>query len=57
VDAQIFIGKVHIIEWLRDNDRRIDWELFGEVEPMGSISNPRVDAAFYRVATRDALST
>jgi hypothetical protein len=56
VDAQMFIGKVHIIEWLRDNDRRTGWELFGEVEPMGIISNPRVDAAFYRVATRGAAA-
>jgi hypothetical protein len=27
----MFIGKVHIIEWLRDNGRRTGWELFGEV--------------------------
>ncbi|MGE0593534.1 MAG: hypothetical protein AB7G23_06390 [Vicinamibacterales bacterium] len=55
MDAQIFIGKIHIIEWLRDSDRRTGWELFGEVEPMGIVSNPRVDVAFYRVATRDAF--
>jgi hypothetical protein len=52
MDARIFIGKVHIIEWLRPGDRRTGWELYGEVEPMGIMSNPRVDVAFHQVATR-----
>lgn len=31
MDAQLFIGKVHIIEWLRPSDRRTGWELFGDL--------------------------
>jgi hypothetical protein len=40
VDAQIVIGKVHIIEWLRPGERRTGWDLFGEVEPMGHHFEP-----------------
>lgn len=49
---EVFVGKVQIIEWLRAGDRRTGWELFGEVEPMGIMSTPRVEVAFHRVGTR-----
>ena len=53
MDARIFFGKVHIIEWLPPGERRTGRELFDELEPMGIVSSPRVDVGFYPIATRD----
>jgi hypothetical protein len=52
VDAKLYFGKVHIVEWLRPGDRRTGVELFDELEPLGIVSKPQVGTQLHRVATR-----
>lgn len=52
MDAKLFFGKVHIVEWLRRGDRRTGEELLDELQPLGVVSRPQVQAQLHRVATR-----
>lgn len=53
MDDRLHFGKIYIIEWLSAGDAKTGWELFDELQPMGLMSNPRVDVSFERVRTRD----
>ena len=52
MDAKLYFGKVHIVEWLRPGDRRTGAELLDELEPLGIVSKPQVLTQLHRVATR-----
>lgn len=52
MDAKLYFGKVHIVEWLRPGDRRTGAELLDELEPLGIVSKPPVLAQLHRVSTR-----
>lgn len=52
MDDRLTLGIVHIIEWLRADDAKTGWELFGEIEPIGIVSMPEVPVRFWRVSTR-----
>lgn len=52
MDAKLFFGKVHIVEWLRPGDRRTGEELLDELQPLGVVSRPQVQAQLHRVSTR-----
>jgi hypothetical protein len=52
MDAKLYFGKVHIVEWLRPGDRRTGSELLDELEPLGIVSKPQVLTHLHRVATR-----
>lgn len=52
------MGALHIIEWLRDDDRlRTGQDLFNELEPLGIMYNPPFDVRFYPVNTRSEFLT
>lgn len=52
---RIYFDRIHIIEWLRPDDMRTGWELFGEIEPLGIASKPQVPVTFQAVSTRQAF--
>jgi len=52
VDARIYFGRIQIIEWLRDEDRKTGRELFDLLQPLGAAATPSVDTVFHSVATR-----
>jgi len=52
MDDRLTLGIVHIVEWLRADDAKTGWELFGEIEPIGIVSKPEVPVTFWRVSTR-----
>lgn len=52
MDAKLYLGKVHIVEWLRPRDRRTGGELLDELEPLGIVSKPQVLTQLHRIATR-----
>lgn len=52
MDATLYFGKVHIIEWLTAGDLKTGWALFDDLQPMGLMSMPQVEVGFVRVQTR-----
>ncbi len=52
MDAELQIGRIHIIEWLAEGDARTGWELYNEIEPLGLVSKPTVEVRYSRVRTR-----
>jgi hypothetical protein len=52
MDARVYFGKIHIIEWLEHGDARTGRELFEEVQPMGILSKPEVEVALHTVTGR-----
>jgi len=52
MDAQVRVGTVHIVEWLRPGDRSTGWDLYNEIEPLGIVSNPQISVSFDRITTR-----
>ena len=52
MDARIYFGRIHIIEWLRTDDRPTGQELFEVVQPFGLAAQPPVDTVFHQIATR-----
>jgi hypothetical protein len=52
MDAKLYFGKVHIVEWLRPGDRPTGAELLDELEPLGIVSKPQVLTQLHRIATR-----
>jgi len=55
MDAALFLGKVYIIEWLVEGDAKTGWDLFGELQPLGLMSKPKVDVSFTRVQNKAEL--
>src|SRR5207237_8664725 len=55
MDAKLYFGKVHIVEWLRPGDRRTGAGLLDELEPLGIVSKSQVLTQLHRVATRADL--
>src|SRR5689334_11955275 len=53
MDSRLSFGKVYVVEWLRNDDAKTGWDLFGEIQPMGLMSNPPVESTFERVSNRD----
>jgi len=53
MDAKVYFGKVHIIEWLEPGEPKTGLDLFGEVQPMGLMSKPVVESAYQPVTNRD----
>jgi hypothetical protein len=52
MDNRIWFGKVHIVEWLRPDDRRTGQDLFNELEPIGIMSRPEIPVDLSCVSTR-----
>ena len=55
MDARLSIGTVHIVEWLRSDDRRTGLELYKALEPLAASGSPPVETTFVRVASRTEL--
>ena len=55
MDNRLVLGKVHIVEWLNDQDRKTGREIFDEIEPLGKASDPPVEAAYHPIATAGQL--
>ncbi len=53
MDNRLTLGTVHIVEWLRPGDGRPGEDLFGEIQPLGLVSEPKMPCRFWRVATRE----
>lgn len=53
MDAQLLIGRIHVIEWLRPGDMKTGRELHGEIEPIGIVSRPQVPVSFREVHSRE----
>jgi hypothetical protein len=53
MDNRLTLGTVHFVEWLRPGDGRPGEDLFGEVEPLGLMSNPKMPCRFWRIGTRE----
>ena len=53
MDNRLTLGTVYIIEWLRPGDGRPGEELFGEIEPLGLVSEPEMPCRFWKVSTRE----
>lgn len=52
MDARLYFGKIHIIEWLGPGDLKTGWALFDELQPAGLVSAPPIDVGFCRVQSR-----
>lgn len=52
MDAKLYFGKIHIIEWLGARDLKTGWALFDELQPAALVSAPPVDVDFIRVQSR-----
>lgn len=55
MDAALYFGKIYIIEWLAKGDAKTGWDLFGEVQPLGLMTKPRVDVQFTQVQSKAEL--
>ena len=55
MDARIYFGRIHIIEWLREHDRKTGRELFEVLQPLALAAQPPVDTVFQSIATRAEL--
>jgi len=53
MDAKLYCGKIHIVEWLDPRDRRTGRDLFDEVEPMGLMAKPIVVPTEFIAHLRD----
>jgi hypothetical protein len=47
MDNQLTLGRVHIVEWLNPGDDDTGQQLFVELQPMGAMSQPKVEVDFY----------
>ena len=55
MDNRLVLGKVHIVEWLNENDRRTGHEVFEEIEPLGKAFDPPVEVVYHPIATAGEL--
>ena len=55
MDNRLVLGKLHIVEWLNENDRRTGRELFEEIEPLGKASTPPVEVVYHSIGTAGEL--
>jgi hypothetical protein len=50
---KLWMGAMHIVEWLRDDDRiRTGWDLYNELEPIGITYRPPFAVRFHPVKGR-----
>lgn len=49
MDAQLYFGKVHIVEWLGAADLKTGWALYDELEPAALVFKPSLGVTFTRV--------
>jgi len=55
VDNRLIVGKVCVIEWLNENDRRTGREVFEEIEPLGKGSDTPVEVVYHPITTAGEL--
>ena len=55
MDNRLVLGKVHIVEWLNEDDRRTGREVFEQIEPLDKASDPSVEVAYHSIATAGEL--
>ena len=56
MDNRLVLGKVHIVEWLNEDDRRTGHEVFQEIELLGKASDPPVEVLYHPIATAGELA-
>jgi hypothetical protein len=55
MDNRLVLGKVHIVEWLNEDDRRTGREVSEEIEPLGKASDPPVEGVYHPIAMAGEL--
>ena len=55
MDNRLVLGKIHIVEWLNENDRLTGCKVFKEIEPLGKASDPPVEVVYHPIATAGEL--
>jgi hypothetical protein len=49
---KLWMGALHIIEWLSAGDRRTGWDLYNELEPIGIMYQPTFPVRFHPIKSR-----